>query len=61
MGEYSEGGGPASSFDVCIYGNGPGNLPGGLLASRFNMSYTRTPSNFTLNLLRLVTLAPAPY
>ena len=50
MGEYSKGGGPASSFDVYIYGNGPGNLPGGMIAARLNLLYTGTPPDFTINL-----------
>src|SRR6476661_1721475 len=58
MGDYSEGGGPASSFNVYIYGNGPGNLPGGLIAARFNLPYTGTPPDFTINLVSLVTLGP---
>jgi hypothetical protein len=61
MGEYSEGGGPASSFNVYIYGNGPGNLPGGLIAARFNRPYTGTPPDFTINLVSLVTLGPGTY
>jgi len=61
MGEYSEGGGPASSFNVYIYGNGPDNLPGGLIAARFNLSYTGTPPDFTINLISLVTLGPGTY
>jgi hypothetical protein len=36
MGEYSQGGGPASSFNVYIYGNAPGHLPGGLIAAILN-------------------------
>src|ERR1043166_1772169 len=49
MGEYSEGGGPASSFNVYIYSNGAGNLPGGLVASFLNRPYTGTPPDFTIN------------
>jgi len=61
MGEYSEGGGPASSFNVYIYGNGPDNVPGGLIAARFNLLYTGTPPDFTINLISLVTLGPGTY
>jgi hypothetical protein len=61
MGEYSEAGGPASSFNVSFYGNGPGNLPGGLIAARFNLPYTGTPPDFTINLISLVTLGPGTY
>jgi hypothetical protein len=60
MGEYSEGGGPASSFNVYIYGNGPGKLPGGLIDAQFNLPYTGTPPDFTIN-LSLVTLGPGTY
>ena len=50
MGEYSEGGGPASSFNVYFYSNGAGNLPGGLIAAFFNRPYTGTPPDFTIHL-----------
>jgi len=42
MGEYSEGGGPASSFNVYFYTNGAGNLPGTQIAAFLNQSYTGT-------------------
>jgi hypothetical protein len=61
MGEYSQGGGPASSFNVYIYGNGSGHVPGGLIASRLNLPYTGTPPDFTINLISLVTLGPGTY
>jgi hypothetical protein len=61
MGEYSQGGGPVSSFNVYIYGNAPGNLPGGLIAARLNLPYTGTPPDFTINLVSLVTLGPGTY
>jgi hypothetical protein len=61
MGEYSEGGGPALSFNVYIYQNGPGNLPGALIAARFNRPYTGTPPDFAINLISLVTLGPGTY
>jgi hypothetical protein len=51
MGEYSKGGGPASSFNVYIFGNAPGHLPGGLIAARLNLPYTGTPPDFTINLI----------
>jgi len=44
MGEYSEGGGPASSFNVYFYTNGAGNLPGPLIAAFLNLPYNRNPS-----------------
>jgi hypothetical protein len=50
MGEYSEGGGPASSFNVYFYSNGAGNLPGTLIGAYLNLSYTGTPPDFTINL-----------
>ena len=49
MGEYSAGGGPASSFNVYFYTNGAGNLPGTLVASFLNRSYTGTPPDFVIN------------
>jgi hypothetical protein len=48
MGEYSEGGGPASSFDVYFYTNGAGNLPGTQIAALLNLPYTGTPPNFVI-------------
>jgi hypothetical protein len=51
MGEYSQGGGPASSFNVYIYSNGAGNLPGTLQASFLNRPYIGTPPDFTINLV----------
>jgi hypothetical protein len=50
MGEYSEGGGPASSFNVYIYTNGAGNLPGVPIGAYLNLAYTGTPPDFTINL-----------
>jgi hypothetical protein len=50
MGEYSKGGGPASSFNVYIYANAAGHLPAGLIASFLNRPYTGTPPDFTINL-----------
>ena len=43
MGEYSDGGGPASSFNIYFYQNGAGNLPGTLIAAFMNLSYTGPP------------------
>src|SRR5437867_10176222 len=40
MGEYSEGGGPASSFNIYFYSNGAGNLPGTLIGAYLNRPYT---------------------
>ena len=50
MGEYSKGGGPASSFNVYIYTNAAGNLPGFQIGGGFNLAYTGTPPDFTINL-----------
>ncbi len=49
MGEYSTGGGPASSFNVYFYTNGAGNVPGTLIASFLNQPYTGTPPDFVIN------------
>jgi hypothetical protein len=61
MGEYSKGGGPASSFNVYIYGNAQGHVPGGLIASLLNLPYTGTPPDFTINLISLVNLGSGTY
>jgi len=58
MGEYSEGGGPASSFNVYFYSNGAGNLPGGLIAAFLNLPYTETPPDFTIDLPHPYPLGP---
>lgn len=50
MGEYSDGGGPASSFNIYLYSNGPGNLPGTLITTFLNLPYTGTPPDFTITL-----------
>jgi hypothetical protein len=61
MGQYSEGGGPASSFNVYIYSNGAGNLPGGLIASFLNRPYTSTPPDFTIDLGTFFNLPSGTY
>ncbi|HEX4696272.1 MAG TPA: hypothetical protein VH254_01230 [Candidatus Udaeobacter sp.] len=48
MGEYSAGGGPASSFNVYFYENGAGNLPGSLIHAFMNLPYTGTPPDFVI-------------
>src|SRR5438874_3606784 len=48
MGEYSAGGGPASSFNVYFYANGAGNLPGTGVAAFLNRPYTGTPPDFEI-------------
>ena len=42
---------PASSFNVYFYRNGPGNLPGGLIAAYSQSPYTGTPPDFMINLI----------
>lgn len=50
MGEYSQGGGPASSFNVYLYRDAPGHLPGELIQALLNQPYTGIPPDFTINL-----------
>jgi len=61
MGEYSAGGGPASSFNVFFYTNGPGNLPGTQIAALLNQPYSGTPPNFSIDLGDGVGLARGTY
>ncbi len=61
MGEYSEGGGPASSFNVYLYENGAGNLPGALIEAFFDLPYTGTPPQFVINLPNPFCLGPGTY
>ena len=61
MGEYSTGGGPASSFNVYLYANGAGNLPGTLIVSFLNRPYTGTPPDFMINLGNPFTLPSGTY
>ena len=49
MGEYSQGGGPASAFNVYLYRDAPGHLPGELILSLLNQPYTGTPPDFTID------------
>jgi hypothetical protein len=48
MGEYSAGGGPASSFNVYFYTNNAGHLPGTQIAAFLNRPYTGTPPDFEI-------------
>src|SRR5947208_1266611 len=48
MGEYSAGGGPASSFNVYFYTNRAGHLPGTGIAAFLNRPYTGTPPDFEI-------------
>src|SRR6478752_1013012 len=50
MGEYSQGGGPASSFNIYLYRDAPGHLPGELIQALLNQPYTGTPPDFTIHL-----------
>jgi hypothetical protein len=50
MGEYSEGGGPASFFNVYFYTNAAGNLPGEAVAAFTNLPYTGIPPDFVIAL-----------
>jgi hypothetical protein len=61
LGEYSELGGPASSFNVYIYSSDPGNLPGTLIGTFLNRPYTGTPPDFTITLLNPFCLGPGTY
>jgi hypothetical protein len=61
MGEYSAGGGPAASFNVYIYRNGAGNLPGMGYAAFLNRPYTGTPPDFTISLITPQGISPGIY
>ena len=61
MGEYSPGGGPASSFNVYIYANAAGHLPGALIAAFLNRPYSGTPPDFTIDLPNPLLLSPGTY
>src|SRR5262245_53595687 len=49
MGEYSQGGGPASAFNVYFYRDAPGHLPGEQIVALLNQPYTGTPPDFTID------------
>src|SRR5262245_25032991 len=61
MGDYSAGGGPASSFNVYFYANGPNNLPGTQMSAFLNQPYSGTPPDFTINLPGPFPFAPGTY
>jgi hypothetical protein len=61
MGDYSAGGGPASSFNVYFYQNGAGNLPGAQFAAFMNLPYTGTPPDFVICLPNPYAIAPGVY
>jgi hypothetical protein len=60
MGEYSAGGGPASSFNIYFYQNATGNLPGPIIRSFTNLPYTGTPPDFLI-CLPAVVFSPSRY
>jgi hypothetical protein len=59
LGEYDSAG-PAASFHVLFYDNGAGDLPGFLVASRLQNSYTGN-NHFVITLAEPVTLAAGHY
>jgi len=61
MGEYSAGGGPASSFNIYFYQNGPGNLPSTQIAVFQNLPYTGTPPDFVICLPSPFGIGPGTY
>src|SRR6266478_6196263 len=58
MGEYAEGGGPASAFNVYIYANAAGHLPGTLIAAFLNRPYSGTLPDFTIDLPSPLLITP---
>ena len=61
MGEYSAAGGPASSFNVFLYTNGAGNLPGTQIAAFLNRPYISGPPDFEIDLGGGIILDPGTY
>jgi hypothetical protein len=61
MGEYSAGGGPASSFNIYFYQNGPGNEPGAQIHTFENLPYTGTPTDFVICLPSPFSIGPGTY
>jgi hypothetical protein len=61
MGEYSAGGGPASSFNIYFYQNGAGNLPGTLIAAFMDLPYVETPPDFLICLPYPFGVSPGTY
>ena len=59
LGEYDSTG-PAASFHVFFYANGAGDLPGMLVASRLENSYTGS-NDFVITLTEPVTLSEGHY
>jgi hypothetical protein len=61
MGEYSQGGGPASSFNVYFYANAAGDVPGMLIQAYPNLGYTEVAPDFTINLPTPFFIQPGTY
>ena len=61
MGEYSAGGGPASSFNIYFYQNGAGNLPGTLIGAFMNLPYVETLPEFLICLPYPFPVSPGTY
>lgn len=59
LGDYDSGG-PAASFHIFFYENGAGDLPGNLIASRLENSYTGD-NDFVITLTESVTLPEGHY
>lgn len=60
-GDYSAGGGPASSFNIYFYSNGAGNLPDTLIAAFINLPYVETPPDFLICLPSPFGVIPGTY
>ena len=60
QGQYFDGGGPATSFNVVFYSNGA-NLPGAAVASRSSVAYSEAAGDFTIILDPAVTLTAGAY
>src|SRR5436190_3831079 len=59
-GVYSNGFGPAASFNVRFYINS-GGFPGGLITARFNAAYVNNAGNFVITLPSPVVLGSGTY
>ena len=60
QGQYFDGEGPATSFNVVFYANGA-NLPGAAVASRASLAYSEAAGDFTITLDPAVTLTAGAY
>ena len=59
-GVYYDGTGPAYTFTVRVYENGPGNAPGELATQQFNLPFTKTGFEFSADIAP-VKLDPGTY